>query len=301
MIEAPAQPTRIGIVNYLNTLPLIDGLEQLADISLLPDVPSRLIERLLADEVELALCSVFDYQQSPEPLTIIPAGLLGCDGSTMTVRLFSKVPIQRITRIFCDTDSHTSVNLLRVLLQSQYQIKPELISFDARAHCAVQSGVRINWPEALLLIGDKVVTDSTPAIRYPYQLDLGAEWKELTGLPFIFAAWMMKRGVPDESKRIQRIRAVASVLDRQRRHNLERIDSMLHRHCAQSGWPRDLAWSYLTEMIQYQWTDSAQAGLEHFFKLCYELGLTKENRPLKLLDSALTVPADDGCPQVIEA
>lgn len=283
MVQSPPQVIRIGAVNYLNTLPLIDGLENLADLALQFAVPSRLIERLLSDEVDIALCSVFDYQSSPQPLSILRAGLLGCDGSTMTVRLFSQQPIKRINQICCDTDSHTSVNLLRVLLHECHGIRPELIDFDARKHMANTDGSRIDWPESMLLIGDKVVTDATPAIRYPYQLDLGAEWSERTGLPFVFAAWMMKRPNPGDDDALHIAEVAGAVLDHQRRHNLERIDSMLKRKCGECGWPIDLARSYVTEMIQYEWTDRVEAGLQRFFELCYNLGLIDHDRPIEFI------------------
>ena len=262
---------RIGVVSFLNTLPLIDGLENLADVRLVSAVPSGLIGLLLSGQVEVALCSIVDYQMSPEPLKIVPAGLLGCDGSTMTVRLFSQIPLERISRIHCDTDSHTSVMLVRVLLHERHRIRPELVDFDARRH-RTREGDEAQWPEAMLLIGDKVVTDSTPAIRYPYQLDLGADWKELTGLPFVFAAWLARRET-DAS-------AVAAVLDHQRRHNKERMEQFLRSQAVKHGWPIDLARSYLRDMIRFDWTDDMVRGVERFFGLAHGMGLIAENRPL---------------------
>ncbi len=263
---------RVGVVSYLNTLPLIDGLENLADVRLVHAVPSRLIDLLLGGEVEVALCSIVDYQRSPEALKIVPAGLLGCDGSTMTVRLFSQVPLPRLARIHCDIDSHTSVMLLRVLLEARHGVRPELVDYDAESHRTVE-GRPVQWPEAMLLIGDKVVTDATPAIRYPYQLDLGAEWKELTGLPFVFATWMAKRETDAG--------AIGAVLDRQRRHNGERIEAFLRRQAPRHGWPIDLARSYLREMLRFEWSPRMVAGVERFFAMAHELGLIDENRALE--------------------
>jgi len=264
---------RIGVVSFLNTLPLIDGLAALADVRLVSAVPSELIGLLLSGQVDVALCSIIDYQMSPEPLKILPAGLLGCDGSTMTVRLFSQVPLEGVRRIHCDTDSHTSVMLLRVLLHERHRIRPELVDFDARHHRTVE-GDDVQWPEAMLLIGDKVVTDSTPAIRYPYQLDLGAEWKELTGLPFVFATWLARREIDCS--------AVGAVLDHQRRHNKERLEQFLRSGTTRHGWPIDLARSYLRDMIRFDWTDDMVRGVERFFALAHGMGLIRENRPLVL-------------------
>lgn len=273
---------RLGVVSYFNTLPLIDGLENLADVELVAAVPSRLIGLLLGGEVDAALCSIVDYQLSPEALRIIPAGLLGCDGSTMTVRLFARVPPARLTRIHCDVDSHTSVMLLRVLLHERWGIRPEIVGFDARHH-RTAAGREAPWPEAMLLIGDKVVTDSTPAIRYPYQMDLGAEWKDLTGLPFVFAAWMTRAGSD--------VRTIAAVLDRQRRHNRERVEHFLRLEAARHGWPIDLARAYLCEMLRFEWTDGMVRGVERFFAMAHALGLVEANRGLEWAGVKEAAPA----------
>lgn len=269
-----SNPVRIGAVDYLNTLPLIDGLDKLANLDVIRDVPSHLIDRLLSDDVDLALCSIIDYQRSDVPLKIVPAGLLGSHGSTMTVRLFSRVPMERVSEIHCDTDSHTSVCLLRILLHRMHGIKPTLVDFDARNHGPGDVRGRRFWPEAMLLIGDKVVTDYTPAIRYPYQIDLGAEWRELTGLPFVFATWLAKAE--------HDVAAIGAVLDRQLRHNLrDRIESILKDSGASRGWPPDLARVYLTEMLMFQWTDETRESVDRFFDDSFELGLIDHRHPLR--------------------
>ncbi len=271
------RPIRLGVVSFVNTLPLIDGLENLADIELRRTVPSLLIDQLLDDEVDVALCSSIDYQRSDEPLTILPCGLLGCDGATMTVRLYSTQPPEKINRIYCDTDSHTSIVLLQILLKELYDLQPELIDYNAREHVAHNRP--IDWPEAMLLIGDKVVTDSPPAIRYPHQLDLGAVWVEQTGLPFVFALWLAKCNTD-----VQLLTAANAVLDRQRRHNeLDRLDRIVRRHAVPRNWPEDLAADYLKQKLAFEVTDRRLAGLELFFDKALEHGLISHKRKLEIL------------------
>ncbi len=97
MATSVATRTGIGVVGFLNTLPLIDGLEMLENIVLRRSVPSLLLNQLVSGEVDLALCSSIDYQRSPTPLMMVPVGLLGCRGATMTVRLYAQRPIEEIT------------------------------------------------------------------------------------------------------------------------------------------------------------------------------------------------------------
>lgn len=275
--ETSHKVARLGVVSFINTLPLIDGLENLESIEMRHSVPSLLLDQLLAGECDVALSSSIDYQRSQQRLIILPVGLLGCDGPTLTVRLYSSKPIERIKSVYCDTDSHTSVALLRILLREVHGIEPQLVDYDAREHVA---GNRpMEWPEAMLLIGDKVVTDSPPAVRYPYQLDLGAEWAKHTGLPFVFAVWMAC-----ENANPALLRRAAIVLDHQRRHNRERIDGMIHRRARPRHWPTDLAADYLKKHIAHEWTERRRDGLEMFFDKAHAHGLIEERRPVRVFD-----------------
>ncbi len=290
----PENPTaiRLGVVSFLNTLPLIDGLEDLSDLELVHAVPSHLIDMLQGGQVDVALCSSIDYQRAKEPLAIVPCGLLGSDGPTLTVRLFSRVPFDRLQRVHCDTDSHTSIALLSILLRERWQVNPELASFSSSDRNLAPDH------QAILLIGDKVIANAPPTDDYPHQLDLGESWTKHTGLPFVFACWMTPAapGIPittsgkalgtdtGKNQNQRRIHTLARILDHQRCHNRERIDGMIHRHAPQCPWTMSLASSYLKEHIVYDWTPERRAGLECFFEKAHTYGLIEQNRPLVFLD-----------------
>lgn len=275
--DSKRRPIRIGAVSFLNTLPLIDGLSTLRDVDLKLSVPSLLLDSLLNGETDIALCSSIDYQRSPEPLVIIPAGVLACAGPTLTVRLYSTKPIETIEEVYCDTDSHTSIALMQILLAEKYNIKPHCIDYEAREHVAHNKPVP--WPDAMLLIGDKVVTDSPPAVRYPHQLDLGELWHELTGLPFVFATWMAKRSNP----LIDRLAILGAALDRQRRHNRMRLDQIIGKRAENRGWPADLAREYLKQRLTFDLDEHALAGLELFYDKSHRHGLITNPRPVEIL------------------
>jgi len=264
--EGGPEPLRVGVVSYLNTLPLIDGLDDLSGFSLRHSVPSLLVDLLVEREVEVALCSSIDSMRASVPLQLVPAGMLGCRGATMTVRLYSAVPPDRISAVHADTDSHTSVALLQVLLAERHGVRPEFIPFDARESTAENR--LVEHPESVLLIGDKVVTTAPTALRYPHQIDLGAEWFEMTGLPFVFAVWMARTDADP-----RRVGDIAMILDRQRRHNRERIGAMVRRRAMPRGWPEDLAREYLTRCLRYDFDDEAQRGMALFLAKSKELGL----------------------------
>jgi chorismate dehydratase len=244
-------------VSFINAKPLIEGLgAPICEVAF--DVPSRLLEDLQTGEVDVALCPVVDYFQSQIPLEIVPVGGIGCEGPTLTVRVFSQVPLADIRVVHCDTDSHTSVMLMRVLLARRFGQRPEPAKL----------------PQAMLLIGDKVVTDSPAAVRYPHQLDLGEAWLELTGLPFVFAVWMTRAGTA--------LGELPRQLEAQRRVNAGRIRQIADRYAAAHGWPVDLAERYLGSLLRYGIRPRELEAIRRFAAMAHELGFLPEARPLRI-------------------
>lgn len=263
---------RIGCVGYLNAKPLIEGLEGLADPAVRLDVPSALLAGLETGEVDIALCPVIDYYRSSEPLVAVPVGCIASDGPTQTVRLFSRVPIDAITHVHADIDSHTSVALLRVLFDALHSKTSEVVPFDA-LHDVTQ-GKRTPEHEAMLLIGDKVVTNAPPAETYAYQMDLGEAWKGLTGLPFVFAIWMARQGVD--------LGELPRVLDQQRQRNAQNTDAIADRHAASHGWEIDNARNYLGRVLSYAVGPAHVQAIELFADKAARLGLIETTKPLDL-------------------
>ncbi len=257
----------VGAVRYLNSTPLIDGLD--GSITVLRDVPSRLLEALLAGKVDLALCPVIDFQTSPEPLALVPVGAIGSDGETLTVRAFSRRPFERVERVAVDGDSHTSVALLQVVFDALFghRLKIEPLT-------PPREGDAANGSDCLLLIGDKVVTAAPSGRDYPHQLDLGEAWKRATGMPFVFATWMARRDA-DLGELPERLRA-------RRDANLDRIDDIVARRAPELGWPESLARTYLTRHLRFGITRRELDSVEEFWARCHALGLIDGVRPIVL-------------------
>jgi chorismate dehydratase len=243
---------RIGSVSYLNAKPLIYGLDHADDLDLQLDVPSRLLDGLREKRFDIALLPVIDYQRL-EGLCLVPSGGIGCDGPTLTVRIFSKKPIDRITSLACDTDSHTSVALARVILAERYGIRPEFIDL-----------IHTDGPpaDARLLIGDKVVCEEPPG--FDHQLDLGHAWKELTGLPFVFAIWTARMGVD--------LRDLPERLEQSRIEGVAHVDELIARHAIPRGWPAGMALQYLTVYLKFEIGQAQLRAIERFHQLAAKHG-----------------------------
>lgn len=263
---------RIAAVSYLNTLPLIQGLDALDGLELLRAVPANIIGLVQDGRADLGLASLIDYARSDTPLALLWPGMIGCHGRTLTVRLFSAVPPERITTLHADTDSHTSVTLARVILAEQYGVRPEVRDFDPREQTPQSEG---DWPETLLLIGDKVVAGSPPAVRYPHQVDLGEAWHALTGLPFVYACWMCRADRTHDDD----VRGACRLLDRQRRRNTMRLDRIVTDAAPAHDWPADLAREYLGTLMRYELGPREREGAELFLTKAADLGLCPRVEP----------------------
>lgn len=269
---APGMETvRIGCVEYLNTLPLIEGVRAWREAEIVTAVPSRLIGMLTGGEIDVALASVIDaarVEAGGPGVSLLPVGMIGCDGPTLTVRVYSTEPMAKVTRVYADTDSHTSVALLQVLMARKYGKRVEMVDYDARGGGA--------WPPAVLLIGDKVVTDGPPPGVYAHEWDLGQVWKELTGLPFVYAVWMCRAGEEGPMK----VRSAAAVLDRARRHNATRLGWIVASRAGEKHWPEDLASDYVGNKLRYGVGEPEREAVGKFLKWSAELGLCGEAAPV---------------------
>ncbi len=255
---------RVASVSFINARPLISGLDVEPGVDLQLAVPSALLDQLRSGQADVALLPVIDYQRLGG-LTLIPAGGIASDGPTLTVRIFSRVPIPKIRALACDPDSHTSVALAKIILARQHELRPELSDLTRASDAPDQ---------ARLLIGDKVVCEEPR--DFPFQLDLGEEWKSMTGLPFVFAAWMARPGVDLPSLH----RCLAQAKHRGRAD----IDHIITQYAIPRGWPAPLARQYLTRNLQFDIGPRELQAIRHFHQLAAEQGMIEPLQELKVFE-----------------
>lgn len=183
---------RVGIVNYLNTKPLIYGLQKQPiseRIELIGDYPSKLAEMLIKGEIDLGLIPVAVIPQL-QSYNIISNYCIGTEGEIASVALFSEVPMNEIRKVYLDYQSRTSVELLKYLMKEYWGINPEIIHARNEDYRKEITGTT-----AGLVIGDRAL-EQRKVSTFIY--DLGSEWKSITGLPFVFAAWVNVKQLPDD-------------------------------------------------------------------------------------------------------
>lgn len=178
---------KISAVAYTNTKPFIYGLEHspvktLIDLSL--DIPSDCAAKLISGQVDVGLIPVAAIPDVPNA-EIIADYCIGSIGAVNSVFIFSKVPVAEIKTVKLDRESRTSNNLAKVLLKFHWKAEP-VFTTDLEAET-----------DAMVLIGDRTFGKKAD---YAYAYDMGEEWMNFTGLPFLYAAWVANKPIPEDFK-----------------------------------------------------------------------------------------------------
>ena len=256
-------PYRVGSVYFLNSRPLTFQLEDQEEVSLDYAAPSSLAGAIEDGSLHAALIPSIDYQHSPNPLTILPVGAVCSVGEVLTVRVFSKTPLDQIETLYCDPDSHTSIVLAQIIWKLKFNRRLTIAPLQTSRECTDDSSI--------LLIGDKVLEQLD---QWPYELDLGLAWNQLTDLPFVYAFWvapeMVEAGPLVDILRQAYLSGVA---------NLSRIADL---YGPQHGFDPALAEKYLSHHLSFTFGPQEMRGLAKFYQLACELDLITENRPLNL-------------------
>ena len=182
---------RISAVSYTNTKPFLYGLQHsdiMDQIDLSLDMPSDCAQKLIDDKADIGLIPVAATLSLPQ-WEIISAYCIGAVGAVKSVFIFSNCDIKQATKVQLDPQSRSSNNLAKVLLKNFWKVQPELIT-DAPDYASSD-----DEHTAFVQIGDR--TFGKPA-RYKYVYDLAEEWKNFTGLPFVFAAWIANKPIPED-------------------------------------------------------------------------------------------------------
>ena len=237
---------RVGIVSYLNTKPLLYGIQHskiVQSVELIIDYPARIAAMLLQDEIDIGLVPVAILPKMREYF-INTNYCIGCDGPVGSVCIFSDVPLDKVSHILLDYQSKTSTELARILLREYWKVSPELSDggIDFIDH--------IKGSTAGLVIGDRALEQRRIS---PFRYDLGEAWKALTGLPFVFAAWISNKKLDD---------AFVKMFDKANELGVRNIDQILidlgHNFF-------DLR-QYFEKYISYQLDDAKKEGLRLFLQ-----------------------------------
>ena len=254
--------TRIGAVSYLNTLPLVHGMQQGlgADrVELSFATPAVLADRLAAGELDVALLPVIELARIPD-LEVVPGLGIVSRGASRSVLLIANRPLDRIESLALDPDSRTSNVLAQVLLSEVWGRRPQPVPGSRDLDACLRDA------DAAVRIGDKALFEAPPAGTHVE--DLGRVWTRETGLPFVFAVWTARPGIVD--------RPLYEMLHASRRAGKKAIDRIAADYRWNGAPHPDVARSYLTENIRFRLGSDELRAIGLFFEAARSLELVEK-------------------------
>lgn len=254
-----SQKKRLGAVSFLNTKPLIYGIEHNLfshNFELTKAIPSSLAVDLMGGKLDVALIPSIAYAKNSPYLRVVPeCGIIAHD-AVNSIRLYFNKNLRSIRSVAVDISSMTSVVLTKILLAERFEVKPEFIAAEPVLERM------LSVADAALVIGDSALF-KTPETERAY-LDLAEEWHDMTGLPFVFAVWAGREGAIS----LEDTQAIIS----SKNLGLDNIDKVCQLAAEEYSADLRLVKSYLTSNVQFNLGDEEIAGMRYFFELAYYHG-----------------------------
>ncbi len=273
---------RIGAVSYLNTKPLIHGLQRRlgARGTLTLALPSQLADDLRLGKLDVALIPSVEYFRGGGPTNgdykIISNAAIACRGPVWSVRLLSRVPTRQIKRLAMDEGSRTSAAMVRILLKEMHGIQPETVPFP------MNTAAEEIDADAVLMIGDRAMHPEKGVYREIW--DLGDRWCRHTELPFVFAMWVARttpsnsgNGESDctESFDELTLSELASILEESRDAGQENFEKIAKQEAATHGLTSEDLHRYFAENLHFTLGPGEQLGLTTFLSKCQSMNLVQ--------------------------
>lgn len=256
---------RVGKIAFLNTLPFFYAWEAAGQgISFFEGVPSQINEKLRRGEIDAGIASSLFYAQHPEDFLILPGFCIGSQGSSRSVLLFSRCPVEKLDgrHIALSAKSLSAATLLKILLKLRWGFEN---TFEETSLPPPEMMGRF---EAGLMIGDDALFYKQPGI---YTYDLSEIWQGWTGHPFCFALWTVRKSF--FRRHPAKVRAFSSVLETNLARNLNSLGDAAAQYVLGAG-EKELVIEYLRS-LEYRLTDPILRGLELFFRFAGQCGFLK--------------------------
>ena len=238
---------KVAGVSYLNTKPMLYGIDHSPvkhEIDLMVDYPARLVKHLQDGTADMALLPVAAIPLVPGARIVSDYGI-GAFGEVASVCIFSHVPMEEITTVYLDYQSRTSVRLAQLLLENHWK---QPVTYQSAPENYIEY---IHGHTAGVIIGDRALKQRS---NFPYIYDLSSAWKDFSGLPFIFAAWVASRDLPQDF--LDRFNEATA-------YGLKHLDEVVE----QNPFPWYDLHHYYTDNIMYRLTDEMKEGMKRFLAM----------------------------------
>lgn len=270
---------RIGEISYLNCTPLFTALRSnfhAAEYHFVSGHPLDLNAKLRCGEIDICPSSSIEYARNPDSYLILPDLSISSQGAVRSVLLFSELPIELLNgaSIALTGESETSVALLKILLSIRYSFTNSYYQIEG-----VQQNLSRGY-DAFLLIGDRALKEAMTG-KNGFVYDLGALWYEFTGLPFVFALWLLRQDALRNSPEAVYLMHERLVRSKQSATgSFEQIAATL----TQYDWTNPAFLINYWNIICYDLTNSHIEGLQLFYHYAALCGLIASEPTIRMLE-----------------
>jgi len=269
---------RVGHIQFLNCLPLYWGLVHsgaLLDVDLRRDTPDRLSDRLVAGDLDIAPISVVEYLRHADELTVLPDLAVGSDGPVMSCVLVSQLPLEQLDGelVTLGSTSRTTIELAKMLLEERIGVRPRYLT------CPPDLPAMMLEAPAAVLIGDaalRATLHDGPRLGLDVH-DMGAAWRDWTGLPMVFAVWAARRQFATDHPGL--VKEVHDAFGRSREISLARVDEVAESAARWEDFEAAALVRYF-RTLDFSLGDRQLAGLAEFaHRVGPRIGLARYEEP----------------------
>lgn len=271
---------RVGHIQFINCFPLFYGLIEkkfLLDIDLIKGTPKDLSNMLEANLLDMAAIPSLKYAKNYRDYVLMPDISVSCDGEVKSIYLFSKVPIQDLhhKRIALTNTSATSQALLRIIMARKYEAVPEYFDSIPELRAMLMEA------DAALLIGDDALRAKYKTSDSLYVYDLGQEWKNMTGLPMVFAVWAIRREFAENH--LDQVKLIYDAFCDSMAYSLENIEDVARKASQWEDFPPEYLVEYF-QTLRFDFDVSKQEGLMEYYRQAHSMGLLEQVPPLTIVN-----------------
>ncbi len=263
---------RLGSIEFINSLPVDLGILSGAvpvNAEVVSGPPAFLNKKILKKELEVSPVSAFFYAENQREFLILPDLSISSESGVESVLLFSRHPLKDLAgkKIAVTEKGRTTPALLEILCRMRYGFKPAIAK---------------EGTDAFLLIGDEALAAREPLKNEGYQaIDLAEEWRAWTGLPIVFAVWVVRRDY--FSAHAEEVFQIHRALLESKRWGLRHLDEILKAAGGKTGLSNTALQSYFSR-LSYNFDENLRKGMRLYFDYAVQCGLLSPVSELEEID-----------------
>lgn len=262
----------LGDINFINCLPLHYGLVHGgygSSVHVHPGIPAELNNLVVSGKLDVSPVSSIIYAQHSEKFLLLPDVSISANGGLQSILLVSKYPISELrqARIALTAQSATSHGLLKIIMYHAYQANPEYFI----SPLSLDEGVLDN-AQAVLFIGDNALHAYHHRVPGFYYYDLGAEWRNMTGLAMVYAVWVVNRQF--SAHHADLVQMVHRQVTGAFAYGLSNLPAAVETIVNKSSFNTQQLINYIN-LLNYEFTPAHKQALLTYYQLAHVMGLIR--------------------------